>query len=167
MRRLLRCMVVLMLLTGAWANHTVTAQHHIRTFGQGNKNVSVLLGYGDGFTQKVALDCCVLDNWFNGRGSMGLGVAVGNCLDKHWDRLSAEVTATLHYQFVERLDTYIAVGAGGGYKWYDKNHGKNKGFFSWSTNAGARWYFSHRFALNLEAGYTFGSYILAGVSLRF
>ena len=158
---------IALLLAAACASYTATAQSGDRTFGLGDRNVSVLLGYGDGFTQKIAFDCCVFDNWLGGRGSIGIGAAVGNCLDTHWDRLSAEATASLHYQFVERLDTYLKIGAGGGYKWYDKFYGEDKGFFSWSTNAGVRWYFTRGFALNIEAGYSFGSYILAGVSWKF
>ncbi len=167
MKQLLRNITTALLLATASVSYTATAQSTGSTFDQGDRNLSVLLGYGDGFTQKIAFDYCVLDNWFGGRGSMGIGAAVGNCLDTHWDRLSVEITASLHYRFVERLDTYVKIGAGGGYKWYDKFHGENKGFFSWSTNAGARWYFTHHFALNIEAGYTFGSYILAGVSWNF
>lgn len=167
MKRLLRCVITVLMLASIGTTIATTAQKHDQTFTQGDKNLSLLLGYGEGFSQKVALDCCVFDNWLGGKGSMGLGIAIGNCMDKHWDRLSAEVTASLHYQFVNQLDTYISVGAGGGYKWYDKLYGEDKGFFSWSSNAGVRWYLAQRFSINIEAGYTFGSYILAGVSWRF
>lgn len=136
-------------------------------FARGDKTMSLLLGYGDGFTQKLAFDFSAIDGWFAGRGSMGIGASVGNCIGKHWNRLSLELTASLHYQLVDKLDTYVSAGAGGGYKWYDHLYGSDKGFFSWSTNAGVRWYFSSSWALNVEAGYTMGSYILAGVTWRF
>lgn len=138
-----------------------------RAFGRGDQTLGLLLGYGDGFTQKLSFDYCVLDNWFADRGSLGIGASVGNCIANHWDRLSLEVTASLHYQMANRLDTYVSVGAGGGYKWYEELYGNDGGFFSWSTNLGVRWYFSRSLAMNIEAGYTFGSYILAGVNWKF
>lgn len=167
MKQLMKCVVMSIALSVASATCVHATQHHHQSFNQGDKTVSLLLGYGEGFSQKVAFDYCLFDNWFNGKGSMGMGGAIGHCMDKHWNRLSAEITASLHYRFTNHLDTYIGIGAGGGYKWYETLYGEDKGFFSWSTYAGARWYFTHSFAVNIEAGYTFGSYILAGVSWRF
>lgn len=167
MKRLLKCMVVaFMCITAGGAYAELPTLTH-RVFGRGDQTLGILVGYGDGFTQKLAFDHCVLDSWFDNRGSLGIGASLGNCIDDHWDRLSLEVTVSLHYQMSNSVDTYVSVGAGGGYKWYDRYRGADEGFFSWSTHAGVRWYLSRVFALNVEAGYTFGSYILAGVNWRF
>lgn len=167
MKRLTKCVVAALMCAVASCAYAKLPALSNRVFERGDHTLGLLVGYGDGFSQKLAFNHCVLDSWFGGRGSLGIGAAVGNCIDKHWDRLALEITASLHYQMSNSIDTYVSVGAGGGYKWYEQPYGNDKGFFSWSTNAGVRWYLSRAFALNIEAGYTFGSYILAGVCWRF
>lgn len=167
MKQLLKCAVVALMCVVASSAYAKLPTLTSRVFERGDHTIGALVGYGDGVSQKLSFDHCVIDSWFGNRGSMGIGASLGNCIDKHWDRLSLEITASLHYQMANNLDTYISVGAGGGYKWYEKHYGNDKGFFSWSTNAGIRWYLSRAIALNVEAGYTFGSYILAGVNFRF
>ncbi len=167
MKHLIRWMAIVLLCITAGNATAALPSLTRRVFAQGDMTASALLGYGEGFTQKIAFERCMVDSWLNNRASMGLGAAVGNCIANHWDRLSLEVTASFHYQFADAIDTYATVGAGGGYRWYESPYGSDKGFFSWSTCAGIRWYFSSSFAMNIEAGYTFGSYILAGVCFRF
>ncbi len=163
MKRLFGWMVVTILFTVVGTAPALSQ----RAFGRGDRTLDVKVGYGDGFSQKVAFEACVVDSWLNNRASMGIGGAIGNCIGDHWDRLSIEVTGSFHYQFIPPLDTYVSVGLGGGYRFYDKGYGDEGGIFSWTSCLGARWYFTRSFAIGIEAGYTFGSYILAGVNWKF
>ncbi len=167
MKRFFRWMAVPAMCVVAGLSYAASPVASERVFSRGDMTLGALVGYGDGFSQKVAFEYCVYDNWLNNRASLGIGGAVGNCIGDHWDRLSVEVTGSFHYQFTRSLDTYATVGIGGGYRFYDKFYGSDGGIFSWTTCAGARWYFTRSFAVNIEAGYSFGSYILAGVNWRF
>ena len=140
-------------------------------FAKGDKIASLTIGYGWGFSQRVVYEQAVA-SYLDGQLSIGVGGAVGNSL-KVWydgdisDRLSVGAVASCHYQFIDKLDTYVQVGLGVvarlGYKyWYENRVG-----LDWTSSVGARWYFNDNFAVNAEVGYTADSYFMAGVTYKF
>lgn len=155
-----------------------------QAFAKGDVVGSVTLGYGWGFSQRVAVEFGVADGLLNDRASIGVGGAIGNCFHSYayWgvgylqDRIGLTAIGSFHYQFIDKLDTYVQVGLGAGYSFYSWNDGylneysaaySNNVFFDFTSSLGARYYFTPSFAVNGEVGYTAGSYFMAGVSYKF
>ena len=148
-------------------------------FEKGDLVGSLTIGYGWGFSQRLALEYAVADGWLDGRASLGVGGALGNCFRSYgWgymlDELSLGAICSFHYQFIDKLDTYAQLGLGVGYaiySWNDDYWGSytagNHVFFDFTGSLGVRYYFTPKFAVNGELGYTAGSYIMAGVSYKF
>ena len=148
------------------------AQAQVTTpvFDKGDNIASLTVGYGWGFSQRVVFEHAVA-SWFDGQLSVGVGGAVGNSI-KFWydgdisDRVYVGAVASCHYQFIDKLDTYVQVGAGLvtrlGYRGYSSLLGVD-----FTSSVGARWYFNDNFAVNAEFGYTAGSYFMAGVTYKF
>lgn len=160
MKKLLVCVLLIgaMLIPGSAKANGVFAKNDL--IG------SVTVGFGDGFSQRFAVDYGIVDGWIDGKASLGLGASVNNTFgwNAHWDAMSIIANCSFHYQFVENLDTYVVLGVGGGVVFASKNtHGR----FDWTSAVGARYYLTNDFALNLEAGHTNGSFINMGVTFRF
>ena len=90
--------------------------------------------------------------------------------------IGISVVGSFHYQFTAKLDTYVQLGFGGGYwmyKWKDDlyddyyNAYDNHAFFDVTSSLGVRYYFSPKWAVNAELGWTAGSFIMAGITHRF
>lgn len=146
-------------------------------FSKGDNIASLTIGYGWGFGQRLVWEHGVAD-WFDGRLTVGVGAAVSNCLDFGYhcidDRIGFGAVASCHYQFIDKLDTYVQVGLGAkvGIYNYDENYWHYVTDYTywgidWTSSLGARWYFNDNFAVNAELGYTAGSYIMAGVTWKF
>lgn len=157
-------------------------------FDKGDNIVSLTLGYGSRFGQRLVYERSVY-TFLEGRASVGVGAAFSNgiwtrkysyynCNHRDFrDYFTLGVVGSFHYQFIDKLDTYVQIGLGGGasvYKdtWrYDdgtKNVYKSTyGLFDWTSTVGARWYFNDNFAVNGEFGWVAGSYFMAGVTYKF
>lgn len=164
--------------------HAALPELTSQAFAKGDMVGSLTVGYGWGFSQRVALEFGILDGLLNDRASLGVGGAIGNCFRNYsyWgigymqDQIGLTAICSFHYQFVNKLDTYVQIGLGAGYSfysWSDDYWGdysttySNHVFFDFTSSVGVRYYFSPKFAVNGEVGYTAGSYIMAGVSYKF
>lgn len=167
------------------------------TFVKNDKIVSVGVGlFGHSLGKltippiTAAFEYGVVDNLFkNGNGSIGIG-AKGGYYQVGYKNETGSVTshsglvggiATLHYQFIPRLDTYagLFLGAylGGASTKIKENNlgaevtvpGKNStvnATFGWGLHLGARYYITNQFAINGELGYGY-SILNLGVTFKF
>lgn len=157
-------------------------------------NLGIGLGntvYGSGYTNKIppislSGEYAVTSNLFNnGRGGIGLGAYIGytgakyrgfNNVDAGWNynNLILGVRGALHYQFVNRLDTYLGLFLG-----YDismtNEYGSfpsgapsapTVGGFEFAFYVGARYYMTQRFAIFAEIGYGLATFNL-GLAYKF
>lgn len=155
---------VMCLLGGsAYAGLPALSNH---VFAKGDALGSVTVGVGAGFSQKLAFDYCIVDGWINDRASLGVGAAIAN--DLWWggnDDLRITATCSFHFQFIDKLDTYVISGIGGGCRFYEG--GGTGGLFTYTETVGARWYFTPSFAVNAEVGWDGASFLMAGISWKF
>ena len=140
-------------------------------FSKGDNIVSLTVGYGWGFSQRLVYEHAVA-SWFDGQLSVGVGAAVGNSI-KFWydgdisDRLYVGAVASCHYQFIDKLDTYVQLGLGLMTRFGYRHYYQSVCAFDATGSAGVRWYFNDNFAVNAEVGYTTDSYFMAGVTYKF
>ncbi|MDR1153358.1 MAG: porin family protein [Bacteroidales bacterium] len=143
-----------------------------RVFAKHDKVVSASLGLFNARIQtgsgwKTALppillsgEYGIVDNLINGKAAIGVGLDVGYVGTKYRDastnkfykysNLILDARGAFHYQFVNRLDTYAGLLFG-----YDIVSGKKRfaeSEFVWGYYAGARYYFTDRFAVMAELG---------------
>ena len=145
-------------------------------------NLGIGLGnmvYNDSYTKKVppislSGEYAVTGNLFNnGRGVVGLGAYIGytgakyrafDNLDAGWNfnNLVLGVRGALHYQFVNRLDTYLGLFLGynitmtndyGSFPSGLRPSAPAVGGFEFAFYVGARYYLTQRFAVFGEVGY--------------
>lgn len=165
------------------------------TFVKNDKIVSVGVGlFGQSLGKltippiTAAFEYGVVDNLFkNGNGSIGIG-AKGGYYQVGYKNETGSVTshsglvggiATLHYQFIPRLDTYAGLFLGaylGGASTNIKTKageatvpGKGSAVdasFGWGLHLGARYYITNQFAINGELGYGY-SILNLGVTFKF
>jgi hypothetical protein len=95
----------------------------------------------------------IVDNLINGRASIGAGLNLGCFGTKFSTGRSADLIiaakGAFHYQFVKKLDTYAGLMLG-----YDIVSGNSPyaNRFVWGYYAGARYYFTNKFAVLAEIG---------------
>jgi hypothetical protein len=126
---------------------------------------SITLGFGNGFGQRVAIDYGVADGWLDGKASLGVGASVNNTIgwNFNYDAISVVANCSFHYQFVDKLDTYVVAGFGGGIAMAENHFG---GGIDWTSAVGLRYYFSNTTAFNFEAGHTAGCFVNLGLTFR-
>lgn len=163
-------------------------------FVKDNKVINVSLGigstlYGSGYSGLIppvsaSLEYCVKDNLFNDKSSIGVGGYLGFATAKQeWTSGGATygyrysnyilgARAALHYQFVDKLDTYAGLMLG-----YNigtsSQYGNIPGSFSSSSHSGfayagfigARYYFTDKIAALAEIGYGI-AYLNLGVAFK-
>jgi len=158
------------------------------TFEKGDKvlNLGIGLGstsYGSGYSMgmppvSASLEFAVKDKLFNDhKGAIGVApyIGYGSYKYKMYDGYSAKfsdlligVRGNLHYQFVDKLDTYAGLFLGyENVSWKD-NHGFTNGVGSglgWALLIGGRYYFSDNIGAMAELGYGI-TYLNLGVSLK-
>lgn len=184
MKRIFSTLVILA--AALMFSNTASAQKSVGdpVFYKGDNIVSLTIGYGWGFGQRLAYEHAVA-TFLNDKASIGVGGAIGNNFRSRnygygvsyfEDRIGISVVGSFHYQFTAKLDTYVQLGFGGGYwmyKWKDDlyddyyNAYANHAFFDVTSSLGVRYYFSPKWAVNAELGWTAGSYIMAGITHRF
>ena len=172
-----------------------------QTFEKGSSIVTAQLGIGGGFGQRIAYEYSLM-NLLDGKAAIGVGGSLNNRFktDSHkddWGKLktvedwfTVTVNASFHYEFIDKLDTYVTIGLGGGvdaaktkYKW--NSNGKkeykeffgvepetesasaSQGIFGWVSSLGARYYFTNNWAANVELGWTGAGYITLGATYKF
>lgn len=157
------------------------AQAQNDTFSQGTKVVGAGIGLGVYSSGSMVVppiaasfEYSIKDNLFDDKSSIGVGAYAGYYgLDYKTSTLNVAQgykssnfvlggRGALHYQFVDKLDTYIGLMLG--YRVTSNSHygysgpivldatSTNSGS-AWSSFIGARYYFTDRLAANLEFGY--------------
>lgn len=174
------------------ASTTANAQE---IFGKGTQTFTAGVGlFGTMANVKVpplmlSYEYGVAENLINGNnGSIGIGVkggyyATGTDAVGFKNRIHSGIiggTASFHYQFASKFDTYAgiflgaylvgassSVGSVGGLDIAatQKNSAVSAGF-GWGAHLGGRYYFTPAFAVNAELGYGY-SILNLGVTFRF
>lgn len=172
-----------------------------QTFEKGSSIVSAQLGIGGGFGQRIAYEYSLV-SLLDGKAAIGVGGSLNNRVKTEsvkdaWGKMktvedwfTVTVNASFHYEFIDKLDTYVTLGLGGGvdaatakYKWnsdgkkeYKKYTGvepetesasASQGIFGWVSSLGARYYFTNNWAANVELGWTGAGYITLGATYKF
>ncbi|MDO4691532.1 MAG: hypothetical protein Q4A64_01515 [Porphyromonadaceae bacterium] len=159
----------------------LSAQAQNDTFSQGTKVVSAGVGFGTyGVGSMVipplaaSFEYSIKDNFFDDKSSIGVGGYVGyygldyktTILNVNQGYKTSHIVlggrGALHYQFVDKLDTYVGLMLGyrvtsATYYGYSgplaiDASNTNSGL-AWDSFIGARYYFTDRLAANLELGY--------------
>lgn len=154
------------------------------TFDKGTSVLSAGIGlgsgyYGLGYSMIVppvfaAYEYGIVDNLFNnGKGAIGIGGLVGYT-SAGWNGAGTTYNVSfitfgaqgaLHYEFVDKLDTYGGLKLG----YYVVNGSNlwagNSGALAWGLCAGARYYFTPKVAAMAEIGYGI-SVLNVGVSFK-
>lgn len=143
---------------------------------------------GSGYSSKMPLislsyERCLKDNLFDEKSSLGIGGIVGYTSSKweyggygwKYSDIVIGVRGALHYQFVNKLDTYTGLMLGynissaktiGHIPEFDWGYSASTGGFAWSWYLGARYYFSNSLAGFAELGYGV-SVLNLGIALKF
>jgi len=147
------------------------------TFNKGDKVFQAGIGLGSTYYYSsmiplsASFEVGIKDNLFDDKSSIGVGGYFGFASGKGLTILCPVVRGALHYQFVDKLDTYAGLGLGlRFYSWKDSYWG----YYGSSSGthlilpfiAGARYYFSDNLAAFGELGYEI-AYLTVGISLKF
>lgn len=162
------------------------------TFSKGTTTANLGLGIGGTLFSgdynvilpplSLGIDHSVASGLFDGNGSIGVGGYFASELyyikgyDKGlWSQTIIGPRGSLHYQFVDRLDTYFSLVLGlkvigWNYK-VNSPVGKVKSKdtstkFGWGAHIGTRYYLSDRWAIMGEFGYGL-TYLSLGATYRF
>ena len=129
----------------------------------------------------LAYERRVIENLFNDKSALGVGAVFGYTAvegygpwnDCHSTDLMVGVRATIHYKFIDFLDTYA--GAMGGFNSYKRSStswqssggfNENGVLGAYAVFVGARYYITDLIGLFAEGGYGY-TYVSAGLSIRF
>lgn len=163
-----------------------------QSFNKGDKVLNLGIGFGNslyhgtGYKTTVpplsaSLEYGVVDNLFDEKSSIGIGGYFGYTGSKYnwaqnysykYSSAIIGVRGSLHYSFIEKLDTYTGVSLG-----YNivsgKSDYKDLGAFEAQASAmhlgwylGTRYYFSDNIAGMAELGYDI-AYLTLGVAIKF
>lgn len=151
-------------------------------FAKGDKVANLGVGLfsylgGSGYKTTIppisaSFETCIKDNLFNEKSALGVGAYAAYAGQKSGDYKFSYIIlgarGAVHYQFVDKLDTYAGLMLGyniasvsGGTGDLDADGG-----FSYSLYAGARYSFSEKFAAFAEVGYGIAA-IELGISFKF
>lgn len=164
------------------------------TFKKGDKILNLGLGLGStyytggGYTSKIppisaSFEAGVIDNLFDEKSSLGVGGYIGYTAAKYdygtdygwkYSNLIIGARGSLHYQLVDKLDTYTGILLGydiatskeyGSWLGTDNYNSSSSGA-AWSWFIGGRYYFNDKIAGMLELGYGI-AYLNIGVGIKF
>ncbi|MDR3340692.1 MAG: hypothetical protein LBT25_11505 [Candidatus Symbiothrix sp.] len=151
-------------------------------FKKGDKVVNLGIGLGtyggySGFSSSFlpisgSFEYGILDNLINGKAGIGVG---GYLAYTSWKNKATDWTASdfiigargsFHYQFVDKLDTYVGLMLG--YDIYNSSYSGSDGSssVSFSTFLGARYYLTDNIGVFAELGYGVAALEL-GVAYKF
>ncbi|EEK16724.1 hypothetical protein PORUE0001_0866 [Porphyromonas uenonis 60-3] len=162
------------------------------TFTKGTTTANIGLGIGSTLFDKdfsvllpplsVGIDHSVASGLFDGNGSIGVGGYLGAEVYRYkgfdssvWSQTLVGPRGSLHYQFVDKLDTYFSLMLGVNIISWNYNMKvadnaiKDKDTaagFGWSAHIGARYYLSDRWAVMGELGYGL-TFLTLGATYRF
>jgi len=143
------------------------------TFAEGDKVINLGIGLGTysgkGYVTTVpplsgSFEYGVKDHLFDDKSSLGVGGYLGYMADKitfapyEWkfNHLTIGARGALHYQLIDKLDTYAGLMLGyetiSSTKYADQISPISSGF-SWALFVGGRYYFSDKIGAFAELGY--------------
>jgi hypothetical protein len=183
-KNLISVVVFICLTTGAIAQNTFVKGDKILNLGIG---LGSTLYTGGSYTSKTpplsaSFEVGVKDKLFDDKSSLGIGGYLGYTGAK-WEYSSwgykysnviLGVRGVLHYQLVDKLDTYTGLLLGYdivtskefGTAVYGYDYSATSSGVAYSWFVGGRYYFSDKFAGMLELGYGI-AYLNLGVALKF
>jgi len=143
-------------------------------FVKGDKIINAGIGLGNtysGYSSMIPIagsfEYCVKDNLFDEKSSLGVGAYFGFAAKNHWTFLYPGVRGALHYQFVEKLDTYAGLMLGMRLlSWSYGGSSASYSDFIIPFYIGGRYYFSDNIGAFAELGHGI-AYLQLGVSLKF
>lgn len=162
------------------------------TFTKGTTTANLGLGIGGTLFDKdfsvllpplsVGIDYSVASGLFDGNGSIGVGGYLGAEVYRYkgfdssvWSQTLVGPRGSLHYQFVDKLDTYFSLMLGVNIiSWnYNMKVADNaikdkdtSARFGWGAHFGTRYYLSDRWAVMGEFGYGL-TFLTLGATYRF
>lgn len=162
------------------------------TFSKGTTTANLGLGIGGILFDKdfsvllpplsVGIDHSVASGLFDGNGSIGVGGYLGAEVYRYkgfdssvWSQTLVGPRGSLHYQFVDKLDTYFSLILGVNIISWNYNMKvadvaiKDKDTsarFGWGAHFGTRYYLSDRWAVMGEFGYGL-TFLTLGATYRF
>lgn len=162
------------------------------TFTKGTTTANLGLGIGGTLFDKdfsvllpplsVGIDHSVASSLFDGNGSIGVGGYLGAEVYRYkgfdssvWSQTLVGPRGSLHYQFVDKLDTYFSLMLGVNIISWNYNMKmadiaiKDKDTsarFGWGAHFGTRYYLSDRWAVMGEFGYGL-TFLTLGATYRF
>jgi len=166
MKKVLFIKVFVVFLFCALFTMSVNAQN---TFSKGDKVVNLGIGIGNTFGGYSGLPIAgsfelgIKDNLFDDKSSLGVGAYFGFVSTDGWTFLYPGVKGALHYQFVDKLDTYaglmlaMRLWTGYGFSYSD---------FIVPFFIGGRYYFTDNIGAFAELGHGI-AYLQLGVSIKF
>lgn len=165
-----------------------------QTFEKGSSIVTAQLGIGGGFGQRVAYEYSLM-NLLDGKAAIGVGGSLANSFwstknetfyyksKDAYDNITLAAIGSFHYEFIDKLDTYVTLGLGFGIGihkskidytdpeleeyWGDRKDSSSNGYFGWISSLGARYYFTNQWAANVEFGWTGAGYFTIGATYKF
>ena len=152
-------------------------------FSKGDKVVNVGVGLfsylgESGYSTTIppisaSFETCIKDNLFNEKSSLGIGGYVAYAGQKYeymeydwkYSYVILGARGALHYQFVNKLDTYGGLMLGYNIASVSGDGAASAGGFSYSLFVGGRYSFSQKFAAFAEIGYGIAA-IELGISFK-
>ena len=164
-----------------------------QSFNKGDKVINLGIGLGNtlysgsGYSTSIppvsaSFEYGIVDHLFDDKSSIGVGGYFGYTSSKYdfgysnyeykYSNAIFGARGSLHYAFVEKLDTYTGVSLGYNVVSAKSDH-KDVGNYSAESSSlhlgwylGARYYFTDSFAVMAEAGYDI-AYLTIGVAFKF
>ena len=148
------------------------------TFSKGDIIGNIGIGLGSTFSHgssvpiSGSLELGVLDNLFDDKSSLGVGGYVGFASEKWWDirwtYIIFGVRGAVHYQFVDKLDTYLGLMLGYNNVSVSSSYSEGSlgGGFTMPFFIGGRYYFTDKIGGFAELGHGI-AYLQLGVSIKF
>jgi len=154
------------------------------TFAKGDKVVNLGIGvgrsYSAGYKSSIlpisgSFEYGVKDHLFDDKSSLGVGAYLGyaqdklSLIDNSWkvSHTIVGVRGGLHYQLVDKLDTYAGLMLGYNVVSVSSSgSGISGSGFDWSIYVGGRYYFTESIGAFAEIGYGIAA-VQLGVALKF
>ena len=161
-----------MLLFCAMISVSVNAQD---VFVKGDKVVNLGIGVGSTYSTyggsaipiAASFEMCIKDNLFDEKSSLGVGAYFGFASKNSWTFLYPGVRGALHYQFVDKLDTYAGLMIGIRHlSWGGGGYSASYTDLIVPFYIGGRYYFTDNVGAFAELGYGI-AYLQLGISFKF
>jgi hypothetical protein len=160
--------VFVMFLFCAMFGITANAQN---TFSKGDRVVNIGLGVGSTYTTYTSsaipisgsYEFGIKDDLFDDKSSLGVGAYLGFASSDRWNYTYLGVKGAVHYQFVEKLDTYAGLMLT---MRLISGHGHSHNDLILPFFIGGRYYFTDTVGAFAEIGHGI-AYLQLGVAIKF